>query len=223
MINFLKQFWQFIVGSLIGLTGIIIAIVTHLQSKVISRLIYIIYPNTTFISKNAESDLITVFYDGKEVKEDIYAIQLEFKNTGKKPILMTDIIDECKRYRIKGSSDCNILDVKKISESRKKVKIEVKKTEEKNIIDITWLILACGDGARVQIIYTGKADENFVIEESIPDQNRPVKIDKGIMLTLKDPAIIDDVLMLLKGNSIFSLSTILIDLLTVRKKKNKDQ
>jgi hypothetical protein len=100
---------------------------------------------------------LQVLYKGKDLRANVSALIVYFWNDGKAPIKAEDVLEP---LRIEIDQACEILDVRLLKVSRpltRFAKGDVSETR-KNSLPISFSILEHGDGAAIQIIYTGNPD-----------------------------------------------------------------
>lgn len=159
-----------LIGFMISLVSLISSILFFLSSVEKPFLMAKVYEQKTLIfSPYDNTSKMEVFFDGKKLKEEIVATNIEVWNGGKSYIKPHDILSSIK---IKvHSNDVRVLEIRTIVTSRPEIKFKVDEKELDNkIINISWGILEKGDGALLQVVHTNSADINFSIEGSIVGQ-----------------------------------------------------
>lgn len=156
------------------LVSVPLAIYFYYQSVSERAPMYYVSPQRTRIvdtSIPAPSQL-QVLYRGKDLNANVSAVTLYIWNDGKLPIKAEDVLEPLK---VQLEAGCEILDARLLKVSRTLTNLakgEVPETE-KNSISMSFRILERGDGAALQIIYTGKPDTAVSVKGAIVGAGEP--------------------------------------------------
>lgn len=152
--NFFNQGW---VGSLIGLVGIVIAIITYRKSKIGQRLVYQ-SSSTRIIGRNQNTpEEIQIFFHGKEVPR-VIKTSLVIWNSGNETIKNSHVTKE-DPLRIQFEESESIISYRILKETRRTNKVNFV-LDQKNKLLFNFNYLDPNDGVRVEILHTD--DKNSV-------------------------------------------------------------
>lgn len=170
VISFFSNPWLGAITSLCTILGLIFAIYTFASSNITRNLIYTIYPIKALALRSGEVSNLKVFYEEKEIKTDITVAQLAIWNKGKIPIKPDNIL---KTIKITTNPSTPILEVQIRKQSRDVIGFTIGSSYyNEGYIPVSWDILENGDGAIIQIIYSGSEDVKFSVEGVIEGQNK---------------------------------------------------
>ncbi|MEH7893945.1 hypothetical protein, partial [Bacillus thuringiensis] len=179
---FFNQGW---VGSLIGIIGILIAIVTYRKSKIGQRLVYQ-SSATKIIGKNQNTpEEIQIYFRGSEVPR-VIKTNLVIWNSGNETIKSSHVTQE-DPLRIQIEESESIISYRILKETRHTNKVNLVRDKE-NVLLFNFDYLDPNDGVRVEVLHTD--DKNPVdfkgtvigMKQAIKSWNteRGVKKNKGI-------------------------------------------
>lgn len=185
--SFFNQGW---VGSLIGIIGILIAIVTYRKSKIGQRLVYQ-SSATKIIGKNQNTpEEIQIYFRGSEVPR-VIKTNLVIWNSGNETIKSSHVTKE-DPLRIQIEESESIISYRILKETRHTNKVNLVPDKE-NVLLFNFDYLDPNDGVRVEILHTD--DKNPVVfkgtvigmKQDIKSWNteRGVKKNKGIFPFIK--------------------------------------
>jgi len=103
------------IGSIASIVGIVLTLYFYFDSVKSPNLIYSVSTEKTTIVNSAELNNIKISYLNSAVVGDISALQFSIWNSGKSPILQSDILSQV-RFSI--DNNVKILDAKIIESSR---------------------------------------------------------------------------------------------------------
>lgn len=154
-----------LLGYIIGIVGIILAVVFYFKSKENRELIsYIDYrPIAIINSEDIKNSPIRVFRDDStEIKSDLYIQNIHIWSGGKLSIKKEHILEPITLNNYDNS--VRILDVKIVQESREICDISLNPFNKlKNTIEINFDILEQNDGCTIQVLYEGNKTKEFEI------------------------------------------------------------
>jgi len=158
-----------IFAVIIGILGLTWGIYSHLISIKRCAPTYFIHPGRTKIIDltGPTHPNLQILYRGNLVSErNVTALRLYFWNDGQIPIKRTDILDT---LRIEMQEPAEILEARILKHSRSVIKFRTGSIQGKykNILPLSFDILEQGDGAALQIIYSGDPNANISIEGAI--------------------------------------------------------
>ncbi|MED1406965.1 hypothetical protein P4U07_30230 [Bacillus mycoides] len=185
--SFFNQGW---VGSLIGIIGILIAIVTYRKSKIGQRLVYQ-SSATRIIGKSRNTpEEIQIYFRGNEVPR-VIKTNLVIWNSGNETIKSSHVTKE-DPLRIQIEESESIISYRILKETRHTNKVNLV-LDKKNVLLFNFDYLDPNDGVRVEILHTD--DINPVVfkgtvigmKQDIKSWNteRGVKKGKGIFSFLR--------------------------------------
>ncbi|EDX70090.1 conserved hypothetical protein [Bacillus cereus NVH0597-99] len=187
--DFFNQGW---VGSLIGVIGILIAIVTYRKSKIGQRLVYQ-SSATKIIGKNRNTpEEIQIYFRGNEVPR-VIKTSLVIWNSGNETIKSSHITKE-DPLRIQIEQSESIISYRILKETRRTNKVDLVLDKENELL-FNFDYLDPNDGVRVEILHTD--DKNPVVfkgtvigmKQDIKSWNteRGVRVNNKRLLSLKKP------------------------------------
>lgn len=164
-------------GIFFGITTVLslaMAYHWHAQSMQERTPTYYVSPERTRIvdtSIPAPSDL-QVLYKGKDLNADVSAVTVYLWNDGKLPIKAEDVLDP---VNVHLNPTCTILDTRLLKVSRPVTKFVKGEATgpAKNVLPVSFAILESGDGAAIQIIYTGDPGTEITIGGTIVGAGEP--------------------------------------------------
>ena len=148
------------VSLLVGLVGVLLAIIFYYKSKAEREPYFSFDPQRTVLVNRALAvgDKLTVAYENNPIVGNISVVQCYFWNDGSKPIHSQDVLEPLKVVLDPGAK---ILETSVLRQSRPKIvdlhvspdlALDGKRT---NTASVSFLILEKQDGATMQIVYTG--------------------------------------------------------------------
>jgi len=170
-------------GSMASILSIIIAIYFYHKSQLFSEFTYLINSQQmVIINKIDSSNKLKVLYNGKELKENVYAVQIAIWNNGNKSIKNKDILENL-FIEIPGKNQ--ILDAKIIKQTRDVSDIHINQIS--NTLSIGFKILEEDDGGIIQLIYSSKSKKEPIIKGTIVGQKKILKRTVGMTLDKLKP------------------------------------
>lgn len=169
--NFLKRF-NFSRGDWIGIFGIILGCVIStffwwISEK--SREVRITTnPVITQIVNKGIASNLDVKYKGKEVTENLFAVQIAVWNAGKEPVRREDIISE---VLVVVPDGLQVLESAVIKSTRPEIAFEVRDVSTtNNRYRLDWRILEKEDGGIIQFLCTGDKTLRFQLTGTVVGQ-----------------------------------------------------
>lgn len=152
IVNFFNQGW---IGAVIGIAGIVIAIIFNKKSKVDTKLVYE-WSSLNIISKdNKFPDDIEIIYKGVSVPR-VVKTQIALWNAGNTTISGSDIVQD-DLLKMKFEEGEEIVSVTVLKESRKINKFAYRISNRvKNELYFEFEFLDPGDGVILEILHTDK-------------------------------------------------------------------
>ncbi len=157
-----------ILGSIASIIGLILAVYFWHESRRYRELVYFVNPAKAVVIKSGQTSKLNYFYEGKEIKSDVTAIQIAIWNQGSESIKKENIVSN---INISTTPSVHILEVITRKKSRDAINLVFDQSMAKNgTIPLTWNILENGDGILLQIIYAGDTNVIFSLEGLIEGQ-----------------------------------------------------
>lgn len=177
------------VGPLIGLAGVSLALYFHAQSIQERVPTFYVGPQRAVIVDArgpAPSDL-EVLYRKRPVGSTVIAVTIYVWNDGKLPIRAADILGDPIGVALPAGAE--ILEGRVLKASRGVCRFVLGQVNEqaRNSIPITFDILEHGDGAAIQLIYTGTPEAEVIVTGTIVGAGSPRLLrqrDTGFTTTL---------------------------------------
>lgn len=174
----MRRFLDYL-GVVFGLTtvvGFVLAYYWHAQSVLERTPTYQVSPQRVRLVDTSVPvpSQLQVLYRGKDLNKNVTALTLYLWNDGKLPIKAEDVLQP---LEVQLDPDSEILDARILRVSRpvtKFAKGEVLESK-KNSLPLSLAILEKGDGAALQIIYTGKPDAAVSVLGTIIGAGEPRK------------------------------------------------
>jgi len=136
---------------------------------------YCINPVRTPIIRAEKRSEISITYKGLTVIGDVTAAQIAIWNAGREPIKSEDVLSP---VVLKIPKDILVFEIRVVETNRaiNAFRIESLYTNAQSIcMKLNWRILERGDGALIQVIYSGSTDTPLELEGIIVGQNSPNK------------------------------------------------
>lgn len=176
----LTSSWFNLISLGVGIIGILVGIISYFKSRKVKL------PCYTTRSTNIVRDLINkfesvqMFYAGQPI-ENMTVTKIAFWNSGNETLNAQDIA-AADPLRIHVKNDSKILDAKILYQKNKANKFELSSAEKESDVYLRFDYVDKYEGAVVQIIHTGKSNQNVVLEGKIKGTKR-LKYNKlrGIM------------------------------------------
>lgn len=152
-----------------------LAVYYHYQS--VQERVPTFYSDPTTRTKIVDTSIpappeLQVLYKGKALNANVSAAIVYFWNAGKLPIKAEDVLEPLK---IELDPACEIIDARILKVSRSVTKFAKGDVPEtaKNSLPLSFSILERNDGAKLQIIYTGKPDARVTLKGTILGAPQP--------------------------------------------------
>ena len=179
--------WRFFSNPLVGLSGsiasiigLILAVFFFLAAKTNRELTFYVHPVRTTIVKMGQASRLAVSFDGRDIKNDITAVQVALWNRGKKVIKKDAVLAPIFIYTVDRSP---ILEARIMNTTREIVGVILDTADlDKGKVGVSWRILENGDGCSIQFIYEGTQETQFKIHGVIEGQKRISEYEKPIRI-----------------------------------------
>lgn len=146
------------------IVGTLLTVYVYMYGEALPDLYCLVSPTATVVVRQGEVAGLKLSHEGKDVEEDITAIQVAVWNAGKAPIRRGDILEPI-RLRLRAR---RIIEASVRHETRSVVRMapEVIHGEDDlgDIVEVSFEILEKGDGGIIQIVCFG--DESVDVEAS---------------------------------------------------------
>jgi hypothetical protein len=174
----LRRFFDYL-GVLFGITTVVgfgLAWYWHAQSVQERAPTYQVSPQRVKLVDTSipVPSQLQVLYRGKDLNKNVTALTLYLWNDGKLPIKAEDVLQP---LEVRLDPDAEILDARILRVSRPVTKFATGEILEskRNSLPLSFAILEKGDGAALQIIYTGKPDAAVSVLGTIVGAGEPRK------------------------------------------------
>lgn len=168
--------WLFvgIVGSIASLISIPLAAYFYVKSWNYPQLTYYIHPVKAVLLQSDRASKLKATFEDKPIKTDVTTAQIAIWNQGSQSIKSANIL---KTFVIYTHNETPILEASIRKVSRDVTNLQIT-TEEinKGRLGVTWSILEPGDGAILQIIYSGTPEVDFLVDGVVEGQEEIAQI-----------------------------------------------
>jgi hypothetical protein len=147
----------------------VISLILYLNSLKEREILFTFLPGSTTIFKAEQLSRLNVQFDTIDVKNDINLIRIGIWNDGGLPAENKDILDSININLNTSELQSQILEAKIVEQTRLLSKIEITQLDRKNI-KLNFHIMEKGDGAVLQIIYTGDLNNEWSVNGTIKGQ-----------------------------------------------------
>jgi hypothetical protein len=172
-------FWLSIVGTIGTLTGVPLSVYFYQASQIKPLLTFSVHPLKTELQRPDFDKELGFIYKGKPVdSESITSVQVSIWNAGTRSIRASDVLDP---FRLVLPDGAAILSARVKKTTRPICGFELLDNQEdykSGTCHIKWRILEPGDGAVVQIIYTGSARHDPKLEGVVEGQRDGVVVEQ---------------------------------------------
>lgn len=173
------NFWFGIIGIAIGIIGIVLAVYFYQASKIKPLLTFGVYPLKTELQRPDYDKELGFIYNGKPLDAEIItSVQVSIWNGGTRSIRDSDVLDP---FRLVMPDGAAILSVRVKKTSRPICGFERLDNQEdykSGTCRLKWRILEPGDGAVLQIIYTGSARRDPKLEGAMEGQRDGIVVEE---------------------------------------------
>jgi hypothetical protein len=173
------NFWFGIVGTVIGIIGIVLAVYFYQASKIKPLLTFGVHPLKTELQRPDYDKELGFIYKGKPVdSESITSVQVSIWNAGTRSIRGSDVLDP---FRLVMPDGAPILSVRVKKTSRPICgfeNLDNKEDYKSGTCRLKWLILEPGDGVVLQIIYAGSARRDPTLKGIVEGQKDGVVVEQ---------------------------------------------
>jgi hypothetical protein len=140
---------------------------TSLETR---KLTFYVNPAKAAIVSTDKSDKLKVYFEGKLLERNVTAVNIAFWNAGKTPIKKDEVLE---KLEFRTPKNVPILEVKLTKVSRDVVGLEIDRTKlPEGILPLSWKILEKNDGAVIQVIYAGTANDELSAHSVILGQEQ---------------------------------------------------
>lgn len=175
-------------GTIIGVIGIVLAIVFYRKGKEKKELSYSLRSRTLIRKKKTQFEKLSILYGDKRI-DDLCVSNFTIWNSGNKTINASDMVDS-KKLTITAIKDSRILDVEVIARSDETNNFSVSYSDE-HTATILFEYVDMMEGVVVQIIHTGANDSLSIdckIKGGLPvknyDKNRRSLILESVFMNM---------------------------------------
>lgn len=153
------------IGTLASVIGIPLCLVLFFLSQQDRDVRYAVSSTPTTIVKAGQTSNLKVQFNNRELTSDVSSIQIAIWNAGKESVRRENILSETLSLRLEPATTVLEARVKKMT--RDLVAFQVGTSNSSmGILTMSWNILERGDGALLEVIYTGTS-ERVVIDGAI--------------------------------------------------------
>ncbi len=170
--------WGFWISMVFGVVGLIYGYLGYEASKQYPALTYAVHPIKTELQRPDFDDQFKFFHRGKPVESNtVTAVQVAIWNEGTKSIRATDMLE---RAVLTMPPGVRILSAKIKTASRDVCRFRLHDDSEgdmaQGILGLSWHVLEPNDGAVVQLIYAGAADQQPRLKGVVEGQRAVIEI-----------------------------------------------
>lgn len=162
--------WLIITGFIITLISLLLAIIFYIKSKKVKLLCYAIRSQNIVRDLVSRIDLLEMLYDGKRI-ENLTATKIAFWNAGNDIIDKNDIVNNCP-LTVNVEKGYKILDVKTFNNDKGN-QFSIKLSDDRSHIDISFEYLAKNEGEIIQLLHTGKSEQDIKIDGRMKYSSKP--------------------------------------------------
>jgi len=161
--EFLSNPWIGGIGTVVG----IVSLFLYFSGKQSRHLEFNLNPAKAIVVKAGQASKLAVSYGGSPINSDITAAQIALWNQGNLSIKPDNILQPI-AIVVDGAQ---ILEATIRKNSRSVTALKLDSSEvQKGRLGVSWQILEHGDGALIQVIYTGTPEANVRVEGVIEGQ-----------------------------------------------------
>jgi hypothetical protein len=175
--------WFGVAGVLIGLVGIVIAVVFYMGVQKERELVYTISPISTAVVSAGEASELEILHKGKQISGvDITAVQVAIWNAGKQSIRQDNILEDIVIFT---EPTVQILEASVRVRSRDVTGFTLHDTPqslEEGKVPISWQILEKNDGGSVQLIYAGSQKIKIGVKGTIEGLHGIKLVEIGVKI-----------------------------------------
>ena len=154
--------------GLVGTVASILSVVFYLQSMENRELTFLVNPVRTTVVKAGQTSRLKVSIEGRDLTNDITALQVAFWNAGKRPIRRGEILEP---IVLSTGSGHPILEATLRKSSRQVTHIALGAAHVENgDLGVSWDILESADGGVLQLIYEGDPSVPLQIQGIVEGQ-----------------------------------------------------
>src|SRR5579864_221803 len=154
-----------LIGTFASVVGVPLAIVLFLASQKDRDIRYAVSASPTTIVKAGQSSDLRVHFKGQELTSDVSSIQIAIWNAGKESVRQENILSKTVSLKLVPPTSVLTARVKKMTRELVGFRVDVSNSSS-GILTVSWNILELGDGALLEVIYTGTS-EQVVVEGAI--------------------------------------------------------
>jgi hypothetical protein len=154
-----------LIGTIASVISIPLAVLLFLASQKDRNIRYAVSASPTTIVKAGQSSDLRVQFKGKELTSDVSIMQIAVWNAGKESVKRENILSETLSLKLEPRTTILESRIKKTTRNLVGFRMDTSKGSA-GILTLSWNILEGGDGALLEVIYTGSS-EQVVIEGAI--------------------------------------------------------
>jgi|WetSurMetagenome_2_1015567.scaffolds.fasta_scaffold294751_2 hypothetical protein len=167
-----------IVGYIIGMLGIIVAMVIYILSKKEKCPVYLI-SNTSIIGQQyallSKEDKITIRFNDTQINQ-LSICNILLINIGKQTIDSNDIADS-DPLRLIFAEGSKILKAYVVKSKREAINFRIV-SYKKNVLNFTFDFLDAGDGALIKVVYDGSLTQSSLVKGTIKGASKGFVLQK---------------------------------------------
>jgi hypothetical protein len=174
-----------LIGTIAGIVGVVVTLIVFFISQRSREICYMVSASPTTIVRAGQSSDLRVHYKDKELTSDVSSIQIVIWNNGKESVKGANILSAVSLQLLPRSA---ILEARVKKVTRSLVGFEIfNANASSGILGLSWNILESGDGALLEVIYTGTS-EKVAIDGAIEDMPavRQVFFGNDVRFTIRE-------------------------------------
>lgn len=167
--------WLIITSFIITITSLLLAIIFYIKGKKVKLLYYAIRSQNIVRDLISRIDSLDMLYANERI-ENLTATKIAFWNAGNDTINSNDIAS-VRPLTINVKEGYKILDAKTLNYNPVN-QFSIKLSDDKSQINISFEYLAKNEGAVIQLLHTGKSEQDIEIQGIIKDYSKtPMRIN----------------------------------------------
>ena len=146
----------------------ILSVFLYFHSIEVRELTFLVHPFRTTVVKSGQASRLKASFDGKEITNDVTAVQITFWNAGKRAIRRSEILEP---ITVMTGADHPVLEATLRKSTRQVTHISLTGSQlDKGEVEISWDILENLDGGVLQLIYAGDAAVPISLQATVEGQ-----------------------------------------------------
>jgi hypothetical protein len=169
--------WTVVVATVLAIAGIVTSIVTYFLAKAVTKPCYSIR-NVNLIHEGVSNKApeLDIHYRGHGDSIKNFSIaKIRFWNAGRLPIEKKNLAPG-ELYVISIRDGCVIVDEDIIQKKEQSNQFDIKKSQDKTRLTLTFHHIARGEGVVIQIYHTGTRENDITVSGKLVDGNKPKKV-----------------------------------------------